>query len=907
VTRQAKASSAAPIQRQAKGLGRVIRGGQALLVLAVAAIALLAIPALASAFPRGHHFLETFGSAQQPELGLPAGIAVDPASGDVYVIDMEDKTLHRFKPNGEPDNFSALVGENVIDGFGGADTVPGVEEILSNEAGSVRETQVSIAPPGSAAGTAGDIYVTNAFREQVDVFAPTGAYLGSTSSPSSPSYPCGVSVGPNGSVFIGDYYNGVQKLTPTAPGTFTEAAGSPFHEEVSTPCNVAAGYGPSAGSVSYSSYGGEVTKLDATSGTKDYEVFSGPSTGGLSVDPTTGLLYVANAHVASPSEAVVREFDVSGAAPEEVSGTSVPNVSGIGVNGTSGNFYISPSDAHKLDVYAPGPAVKTLTVSVSGSGAVSQVGGPTPLSGSISGCEASAGTCSAEYHEGDEPELEATPGANQALGSWTVEHAGATTCTGSTSPCTIEVGNENATAHASFVLAGFPLTIEKGGNGEGTVTSTESGISSQAINCGPHCSEAFNPSTLVHLQASEATGSEFSGWSTVQGNPGTCTGTTTPCEVTLSEAIKLKAGFALEEESFSVNQSGEGTLSCEDNASPASCSGPFPYGHTIKVTASPEAGWKLTSLSGTGSAAGNCSGAVCQFQITEASEASASFEEFANPATLTLFKGGSGQGTVTSLAPHTGISCSTSCEEAEITVEEGEAVELEETPAAGSVFGGWIGCRHISSSNRCVTTVSSAQTEVTAIFLATQTITPFTGAKGPCTEGGLEISLEGTTSYVCNGEEGAQGSPGSPGATGPTGPQGNPGATGPTGPKGPAGPAGATGAQGPAGANGAQGAKGDTGATGPQGPAGANAKVTCKVKGKRVTCTVKYSKSASTQSLHWRLMRGDHSVAHGTTKDALRLNLSHLPSGRYVLHAGKKSTPIVITPRDGRGNGGGAR
>jgi hypothetical protein len=907
VTRQAKASSARPIQCQAKGLGRVLRGGPALFVLAIAATALLAIPALASAAAPGHHFLETFGSVQQPELEKPAGIVIDQATGDVYVIDFEDQSLHRFKPNGEPDPFSALAGSNVIDGAGGADKVTsGPEEILSTE-GISNEAQISIAPPGSAGGTAGDIYVTDAFNGRIVVFAPSGAYLAQEAIA---SYPCGVSIGPDGSVYVGDYEGanaGVNKLTPTAPGTFTEAPGSPF--AASAPCNVAAGYGSSAGSVFYGAVGGKIVKLDASTGAEDYEVgVPGAAYGVLSVDATTGYLYVAN-------QGRVREFDASGATEAtEVSSTPLPfSPRDIGVNGISGNLYVSPLVGSTLDVYAPGPGVKTLTVSASGSGAVSQVGGPTPVSGSISGCEESAGSCTAEYHEGDEPELEATSGANQALSAWTVEHAAATTCTGSTSPCVVEVGNQNVTAHATFVLAGFPLTIEKGGNGEGTVTSTESGLSSQTINCGTHCSEAFNPSTLVHLEASEATGSEFTGWSTVQGNPGTCTGNTTPCEVTMEEAIKLKATFALEEESFSVNQSGEGTLSCEDNASAASCSGPFPYGHTIKVVAVPEAGWKLESLSGTGSAASNCTGSTCEFQITEASEVSATFEALANPATLTLFKGGSGQGTVTSLAPHTGISCAASCEEAEIVVEEGETVELEETPAAGSVFGGWIGCRHITSSNRCETTVGSVQEEVTAIFLATQTITPFTGAKGPCTEGGLEISFEGTTSYVCNGEEGAQGTPGSPGATGPTGPtgpQGNPGATGPTGPKGPAGATGATGAQGPqgaSGATGAQGAKGDTGATGPQGPTGANGKVTCKVKGKKVTCTVKYSKSSTTQSLHWRLMRGDHAVAHGTTKGALRLNLSNLRAGHYVLHAGDKSTAIVIAPRGTDRNGGDAR
>ena len=54
-------------------------------------------------------------------------------------------------------------------------------------------------------------------------------------------------------------------------------------------------------------------------------------------------------------------------------------------------------------------------------------------------------------------------------------------------------------------------------------------------------------------------------------------------------------------------------------------------------------------------------------------------------------------------------------------------------------------------------------------------------------------------------------------------------------------------------------------------------------------------------------MRGDHAISHGTTKGALRLDLSNLRAGRYTLHAGGKSTSIVIAPRDGHGDRGGAR
>jgi DNA-binding beta-propeller fold protein YncE len=47
-------------------------------------VGLLLVPAFASAAPE-HAFLETFGSAAQPSFTNPGGMAVDPATGDLYV------------------------------------------------------------------------------------------------------------------------------------------------------------------------------------------------------------------------------------------------------------------------------------------------------------------------------------------------------------------------------------------------------------------------------------------------------------------------------------------------------------------------------------------------------------------------------------------------------------------------------------------------------------------------------------------------------------------------------------------------------------------------------------------------------------------------------------------------------
>ena len=220
------------------------RGARSSGLAAVAAIAILASLALAassaSAAVPVHTHKEVFGSAAEPEFQSPGGIAVDQATEDVYVIDAVEQTLNRYKANGEKAPFAALSGSNVIDGKSGEDQTP-QGEILSTE-GSPAEAQVAVAPP-SVGSTAGDIYVTDAANGKLDIFSSEGRYLGQESF----GYPCGVAVNSAGTVFVGSFENeaALYKLEATSPGHLSEVA----HFPTPRPCQVAAGFGPAAGSV----------------------------------------------------------------------------------------------------------------------------------------------------------------------------------------------------------------------------------------------------------------------------------------------------------------------------------------------------------------------------------------------------------------------------------------------------------------------------------------------------------------------------------------------------------------------------------------------------------------------------------------------------------------------------------
>ena len=76
------------------------------------------------------------------------------------------------------------------------------------------------------------------------------------------------------------------------------------------------------------------------------------------------------------------------------------------------------------------------------------------------------------------------------------------------------------------------LTVVKAGTGQGTVTSSPSGI-----NCGSTCTASYASGTTVTLTATPSSGSTFSGWS------GACSGTGA-CTVSLTAARSVTATFA---------------------------------------------------------------------------------------------------------------------------------------------------------------------------------------------------------------------------------------------------------------------------------------------------------------------------------------------------------------------------
>lgn len=305
--------------------------------------AVLSFSSLAAAAPK-HPFLETFGSANEPTFGSATQLAVDQSTGDVLVLDNGDATLSRWHADGTASNFSAL-GTNVIDGKGGADLTP--QNGILGEYTNSKEIEVAVDNSGGA--TDGNIYVTDSSHGVIDIFGSNGAYLGQLTAAGSSAFgeSCGVAVDPDGAVYVAEYGGQVHKFVPS--GSIPLNTDNTLNFAATEPCLLAAGAGPTAGSLFVAAWGGAVTKYDATTGSAEYVVDSG-SSNAVSVDPATGHVYVATGEV-------VKEYDAASSSSatlvSTISTSSTFTVLGVAIDETSGNVYVARAGGQHLEVFGP--------------------------------------------------------------------------------------------------------------------------------------------------------------------------------------------------------------------------------------------------------------------------------------------------------------------------------------------------------------------------------------------------------------------------------------------------------------------------------------------------------------------------------------------------------------------------
>ncbi len=155
----------------------------------------------------------------------------------------------------------------------------------------------------------------------------------------------------------------------------------------------------------------------------------------------------------------------------------------------------------------------TLSISVRGNGTVTSAD-------QFINCP---GSCSHSYASGIPVTLQANPAPGYSLSSWS---GGG--CSGDSPTCTVTM-NQSQSVTAVFVQDSYTLTVSM--SGQGSITSTDG-----FINCPGTCSHTYLSLTAVTLNASPASGWNFSGWS------GQCTGTG-QCNLTMLGNYGVSAYF----------------------------------------------------------------------------------------------------------------------------------------------------------------------------------------------------------------------------------------------------------------------------------------------------------------------------------------------------------------------------
>lgn len=302
------------------------------------------------------NFLKAWGSAGSgmSNFNFPAGIAINPLSGNVYVVDAGNNRVHAFNATGSyltgwgcatanttACSSGSLTGQfnhpffDAVDSSGNVYVTDQsnnrVQKFASNgtfilawgSSGSFAGEFSS--PKGIAANQAGDLYVVDSGNERVQKFASNGTFLAAWGCPFANSTACtagssggsftnplGIAADTFDNVYVTDTGNNrVEKFT--SAGTFIGAFGCALANQTS--CGIGSGDG----------------------------AFSVPT--GVAVD-SSGSVYVADY-----GNSLIQKFYGNGTYITQWGPPNIGHPEGLAVNQFSGNVYVTDVSNEDVEIF----------------------------------------------------------------------------------------------------------------------------------------------------------------------------------------------------------------------------------------------------------------------------------------------------------------------------------------------------------------------------------------------------------------------------------------------------------------------------------------------------------------------------------------------------------------------------
>lgn len=295
----------------------------------------------------------TFNGSPDHTLGTPGRLAVDEATGDVYVIDTANDVVDRFSSTGT--FLGALRGSDTRDGtfnFGGDD------DVAVDNSGGPNQGHVYVLSENATNSPNGGVFEYDANGNLVNQAHPTGFSDG-----------CGVAVDASGQLWASDFTGGVIQLRTT---DLQPVTGTPIVQTGNT-CHIAF---DNANNLFLNRWFSEVDKYDAPS-YSTFAVIERLSTLDVATDSSNGDSYM-------DLGAQIDAYDSSGTA---ISGTPFDiggQLAGVTVAGSFGKIFVSDKGNAQVQVFdrvggaAPKPSARTGSADVTSSTTVTVHGATNP-------------------------------------------------------------------------------------------------------------------------------------------------------------------------------------------------------------------------------------------------------------------------------------------------------------------------------------------------------------------------------------------------------------------------------------------------------------------------------------------------------------------------------------------------